>query len=106
MNTVVRERKSQWMDVRWLNWARIANPKNNTKSNQLHHQQQYEQKKNQQREDNPKILLTSYVSTRARKLLGNAKAYEMKAANSLWLVSPKIPANRFDHWKQYKSSSQ
>lgn len=27
--------------------------------------------------------LTSYVSTRARKLFGNAKAYDMKAANSL-----------------------
>lgn len=29
------------------------------------------------------LLLTSYVSTRARKLVGNAKAYDVKAASSL-----------------------
>ena len=42
------------------------------------------------------MSLTSYVSTRAKKLFGKARAYEAKAANSLWFVSAKIPPNRFD----------
>jgi len=37
------------------------------------------------------LMLTSYVSTRARKVLGNASAYEVKAASSLWFVSEKMP---------------
>lgn len=43
-------------------------------------------------------LLTSYVSIRARKLFGKAKAYDVNAASSLWFVSPKVPTNEFAHW--------
>lgn len=44
-------------------------------------------------------VLTSYVSTRARKLAGNAKAYEVNAANSLKFVSPNPPDKTFVLWK-------
>lgn len=45
------------------------------------------------------LTLTSYVSTRARKFAGNAKAYDVKAASSLWFVSAKVACNDFDNWK-------
>jgi hypothetical protein len=43
-----------------------------------------------------KDQLTSYVSTKARKEFGNASAYDVNAANSLWFVSPKVPCNELD----------
>jgi len=43
-----------------------------------------------------KDQLTSYMSTKARKEFGNASAYDVNAANSLWFVSPKVPCNELD----------
>lgn len=43
-----------------------------------------------------KDQLTSYVSTKARKEFGNASAYDVNAANSLWLVSPNVPCNELE----------
>jgi hypothetical protein len=37
------------------------------------------------------------VSTRARKLSGNANAYDMNAVSSLLLVSEKMPHSESDH---------